>query len=75
MNSFGKKLAKLGLPKQHHVAQLWIYGWLLGQAGYPYPATGRLIYMDMGTVYACDVAMPDPSCKRRWRRASSRKRA
>jgi hypothetical protein len=39
---------------------LWIYGWLLGKAGYPYPATGRLIYMDMGTVYACDVAMPDP---------------
>ena len=60
VNSFGKKLANLGLPKQHHVAQLWIYGWLLGQSGYPYPATGRLIYMDMGTVYASDVAMPDP---------------
>ena len=59
MNSFGKKLANLGLPKQHHVAELWIYAWLLGKSGYPYPATGRLIYMDMGTVYACDVALPD----------------
>ena len=59
VNSFGKKLTNLGLPKQHHVAQLWIYAWLLGQAGYPYPVTGRLIYMDMGAVYTCDVAMPD----------------
>ena len=76
VNSFGKKLANLGLPKQHHVAQLWIYGWLLGKSGYPYPATGRLIYMDMGTVYA--VRRGDArrgAASRRWRRASSRRRA
>jgi CRISPR/Cas system-associated exonuclease Cas4 (RecB family) len=47
------------LPKQHHVAQLWIYAWLLGKAGYPVPTTGRIVYMDMATVRTVDVPMPD----------------
>ena len=59
MNSYGKKLANLGLPKQHHVAQLWIYSWLLGKSGHPVPTTGRIVYMDMGSVCTVDVPMPD----------------
>jgi CRISPR/Cas system-associated exonuclease Cas4 (RecB family) len=59
INSFGKKMVALDLPKQHHIAQLWIYAWLLGKAGYPYPLAGRVVYMDMGAVRTVDVAMPD----------------
>jgi len=59
INTFGRKLATLELPKQHHVAQLWIYAWLLGKAGYPYPEAGRIVYMDMGAVRTVDVPMPD----------------
>ena len=59
INSYGKKLAALGLPKQHHVAQLWIYAWLLGRSGLPTPTTGRIVYMDMGSVCTVDVPMPD----------------
>jgi CRISPR/Cas system-associated exonuclease Cas4 (RecB family) len=59
LNTFGKKMTGLELPKQHHVAQLWIYAWLLGKSGYPYPLAGRIVYMDMGTVRTVDVPMPD----------------
>jgi len=59
VNSFGRKMASLDLPKQHHIAQLWIYGWLLGKSGYPYPLAGRVVYMDMGAVRTVDVPMPD----------------
>jgi CRISPR/Cas system-associated exonuclease Cas4 (RecB family) len=59
INSFGRKMAALDLPKQHHIAQLWIYGWLLAKAGYSYPDGGRIVYMDMGAVRTVDVAMPD----------------
>ena len=59
LNSFGKKMTALELPKQHHVAQLWLYAWLLGKSGYPYPAAGRITYMDMATVRTVDVLMPD----------------
>ena len=59
INTFGRKLVTLDLPKQHHVAQLWIYGWLLARAGYPYPLAGRIVYMDMAAVRTVDVPMPD----------------
>ena len=59
INTFGRKMAALELPKQHHVAQLWIYGWLLGKSGYPYPLVSRIVYMDMGAVRTVDVLMPD----------------
>jgi CRISPR/Cas system-associated exonuclease Cas4 (RecB family) len=59
INTFGKKMASLELPKQHHVAQLWIYGWLLGKSGYSYPLASRIVYMDMGAVRTVDVPMPD----------------
>ena len=58
INSNGKKLAGLDLPKRQHVAQLWIYGWLLAQNGYPDPSEGRVIYINMSTVHATDVIMP-----------------
>ena len=59
VNSFGRKMASLDLPKQHHIAQLWIYSWLLAKSGYPYPLAGRVVYMDMGAVRTVDVPMPD----------------
>jgi len=59
INTFGRKMGALELPKQHHVAQLWIYGWLLGKSGYPYPLVSRIVYMDMGAVRTVDVLMPD----------------
>lgn len=59
VNSFGRKMASLDLPKQQHVAQLWIYGWLLARSGYPYPQAARVVYMDMGAVRTVDVPMPD----------------
>ena len=59
LNTFGRRMATMDLPKQHHVAQLWLYGWLLGKSGYPYPLAGRIVYMDMGVVRTVDVLMPD----------------
>ena len=59
VNSFGRKMASLDLPKQHHIAQLWIYSWLLAKSGYPYPLAGRVVYMDIGAVRTVDVPMPD----------------
>jgi CRISPR/Cas system-associated exonuclease Cas4 (RecB family) len=59
INTNGKKLAKLDLPKRQHVGQLWIYSWLLAQNGYPAPIEGRVIYIDMATVHATDVIMPE----------------
>ena len=59
VNSFGRRMATMDLPKQHHIAQLWIYSWLLGKSGYPYPAASRICYMDMGAVRTVDVLMPD----------------
>ena len=41
------------------MAQLWIYAWLLDKTGYPAPTSGRIVYMDMGTVCTVDVPMPD----------------
>lgn len=52
-------MASLDLPKQHHIAQLWIYSWLLGKSGYPYPLAARVVYMDMGAVRTVDVPLPD----------------
>ncbi len=31
---------------------------MLGKSGYPYPAAGRICYMDMATVRTVDVLMP-----------------
>ena len=59
INSHGRKLASLGLPKAHHVQQLWLYAWLLERAGYAAPTSGRIVYLDMATVCTVDVAMPD----------------
>lgn len=59
INTFGRRMAALDLPRQHHVAQLWIYGWLLEKSGHPYPEAGRIVYMDMGAVRTVDVPMPD----------------
>lgn len=64
INSFGKKLTALDLPKLQHVAQLQLYGWLLDRAGYPYPTAGRIVYMDMGAVRTVDVPMPDEEARR-----------
>jgi len=59
INSFGKKMASLDLPKPQHAVQLALYAWLLGRSGYPYPTAGRIVYMDMATVRTVDVPMPD----------------
>jgi CRISPR/Cas system-associated exonuclease Cas4 (RecB family) len=58
INGYGKKMASMDLPKRQHVAQLWIYAWLLEQNGYAAPVEGRVIYIDMATVFATDVTMP-----------------
>ncbi len=65
INGNGKKLASLDLPKRQHVAQLWIYAWLLSENGYPVPTEGRVIYIDMATVFATDVAMPSDHAETR----------
>lgn len=59
INSFGKAMTSLDLPKPQHRRQLWLYAWLLAENGYPPPLTGRVTYMDMHTVLSVDVAMPD----------------
>lgn len=59
INSFGKALTSLDLPKPQHRRQLWLYAWLLAENGYPPPLAGRVTYMDMHTVLSVDVAMPD----------------
>lgn len=59
INSFGKALTSLNLPKPQHRRQLWLYAWLLAENGYPPPLAGRVTYMDMHTVLSVDVAMPN----------------
>lgn len=59
INSFGKAMTRLDLPKPQHRRQLWLYAWLLAENGYPPPLAGRVTYMDMHTVLSVDVAMPD----------------
>lgn len=59
INSFGRAMARLGLPKPQHRRQLWLYAWLLAENGYPPPLAGRITYMDMRAVLSVDVAMPD----------------
>lgn len=59
INSFGKAMTSLDLPKPQHRRQLWLYAWLLAENGYPSPLAGRITYMDMHTVLSVDVAMPD----------------
>ncbi len=59
INSFGKAMTSLDLPKPQHRRQLWLYAWLLAENGYPPPLAGRVTYMDMRTVLSVDVAMPD----------------
>jgi CRISPR/Cas system-associated exonuclease Cas4 (RecB family) len=63
INTYGRRLAKLDLPKEHQRAQLWIYAWLLEQSGRPYPSHGQLVYIDMGAVRTVDVPMPAPEQK------------
>ena len=59
INSFGKAMTSLDLPKPQHRRQLWLYSWLLVENGYAPPLAGRVTYMDMHTVLSVDVAMPD----------------
>ena len=59
INSFGKAMTRLDLPKPQHRRQLWLYAWLLAENGYAPPLAGRVTYMDMHTVLSVDVAMPD----------------
>ncbi len=59
VNTFGRRMATMALPKQHHVAQLWLYAWLLAKSGHPAPLSSRIVYMDMGAVRTVDVPLPD----------------
>lgn len=57
--------ADLHLPIAHHVEQLRLYAWLLGEAGQPPPEIGRLVYVTMSEVRAFDIEMPGEEERRR----------
>ncbi len=59
-----KKLEKLtDLPYEHHVAQVWIYAWLLEKAGLGYPRSMAITYMTMGDIRTAPVPLPTPEGK------------
>ncbi len=49
-----KRLANFNLPKPHHVFQLHVYAWLLGQQG-KHVNRMRLVYLTMGESLVVDV--------------------
>ncbi len=60
-----KKLEKLeDLPYQHHVAQLWMYAWLLEKDGAGYPERMQITYMTMGDIRTVPVDLPDEKARR-----------
>ena len=60
MNAY-KKLDKYpDLPHKHHIAQVWIYGWLLEKAGVGYPRRMEITYMTMGDIKTVPVPLPTP---------------
>ena len=60
-----KKLAKMDdLPYQHHVAQLWMYAWLLEKDGAGYPERMQITYMTMGDIRTVPVDLPDEKARR-----------
>jgi len=75
INTFGRKMSALELPKQHHVAQLWIYGWLLGKSGIPtrWPAESSTWTWAPSAPWTSPCPMP--SCRPRLRRGWSRRPA
>ena len=59
-----KRLSKMeDLPYEHHVAQVWIYGWLLERAGLGYPRRMEITYMTMGDIRTVVVDAPTPEAR------------
>ncbi len=60
MNTWKKLASYPDLPHKHHVAQVWIYGWLLEKAGLGYPRRMAITYMTMGDIRTVPVDLPTP---------------
>jgi len=60
MNAWKRLSSYPDLPREHHIAQVWIYGWLLEKAGLGYPRSMAITYMTMGDIRTVPVPMPTP---------------
>jgi len=58
MNAFKRLSNYPDLPHKHHIAQVWIYGWLLEKAGFGYPRRMEITYMTMGDIRTVPVDLP-----------------
>ncbi len=63
MNTWKKLSQYPDLPHKHHIAQVWIYGWLLEKAGLGYPRKMEITYMTMGDIRTVPVGLPTPEGK------------
>ncbi len=60
MNAWKRLSSYPDLPREHHIAQVWIYGWLLEKAGLGYPRAMAITYMTMGDIRTVPVPLPTP---------------
>ena len=60
MNAWKRLASYPDLPREHHTAQVWIYGWLLEKAGMGYPRRMEITYMTMGDIRTVAVPLPAP---------------
>ena len=63
MNAWKRLSSYPDLPHKHHIAQVWIYGWLLEKAGLGYPKRMEITYMTMGDIRTVPVNLPTPEGK------------
>ena len=63
MNAFKRLSSYPDLPHKHHIAQVWIYGWLLEKAEFGYPRKMEITYMTMGDIRTVPVGLPTPEGK------------
>ena len=60
MNAWKRLASYPDLPREHHIAQVWIYGWLLEKAGLGYPRRMEITYMTMGDIRTVPAPLPTP---------------